>query len=155
LNISLATLLEITIFSPTNPSIVATILRYQNYQAADYSFNSQLYSYAGFQIKSYSDNDLDFGGGDSQVAISNTQFVRSLLRQYNDLKRSIASIYNVQPSTTVPPVAKTIVISYATTEGGLVLFTGKSATDALRGALVTRNLSARLFPELPRYRVQA
>jgi hypothetical protein len=154
-NISLATLLKIVVPTPGNPSVIATTLRYQNYQSADYAFNSELYSYAGFQVQSYADADLSLGGGDCQIAIQNSQIVRGLLEQYNDLKRSIATLYHVQPSTTKPAIMQRLIISHATPEGGLVLFSARSPTSALQGPLATRYLTARDFQELPRYRMQA
>jgi hypothetical protein len=154
-NISLATLLKIIVPTPGNPSVVATTLRYQNYQIADYAFNSELYSYAGFQVQTYADADLSLGGGDCQIAIQNSQIIRGLLEQYNDLKMSIVSLFFVQPSTTKPAIMQRLIVSYATTEGGLVLFTAKSPTSALQGPLATRYLSAKDFKELPRYRMQA
>lgn len=144
--ITLATLLKVLV-----PKL-ATPLLYQSYQLEPYVFASESYQHAGFEIQTYSTDDLSLGTSDVKIAIRNNQVLRSLMRQYDDLKKSIAYVYHVQPGTNVPPIGCKLRISMATTEDAMVLFTLKSPTNALVGRLSTKYIEAADFPELPYYK---
>lgn len=145
-SITLATLLQIRI-----PG-VATPLFYQNYQQANYVYNGDIYSFIGFHIQTYPTIDLAAGQGDTVILIRNTQVIRALLLQYNDLKRSIVTIIHTQPGTTVPAIAQRLVLSFVSTEGGTVGFVLRPMTSALSGALSTAYLTAQVFPAIPYYK---
>lgn len=141
---TLYTLLEITA-----PNGLA--LRHQNFQTADYSFGSQLFTFLGFGVTSYSTNDLNLSATDTTIAIRNTSTVQNLLRQYNQLKRSTVVIYLLDPATSVAQAYR-LVVSFSTIEQGQVVFTLRSPTAALQGDLVTAKLDAQKFPRIPYYR---
>jgi hypothetical protein len=145
-NKSLATLIQIEI-----PG--SSTLRYQNYQSADYTYNGQPYSWLGFSVQSYSDSDLNLSSTDTTIAIRNTSTIQNLLRQFNGLKRSIVTIFLVDPQSLVA-VAQRLIVSFSTVDQGQVVFTLRSATGALQGDLVTAKLDVATFPEIPYYRPQ-
>jgi hypothetical protein len=84
--------------------------------------------------------------------MQNSSQLASILRANNDLKRAVVTAYFVQLETSVPPKAIKRIVSHATREGGLIMFTLRSATDALKGAVLTKYIDAQAFPELPYYR---
>lgn len=145
-SITLATLLQIKI-----PG-VATPLYYQNYQSTNYSYNGDTYIPVGYQLQSYGSTDLSATSGDTIILMRNNDVLRSLLRQYNDLKRSVVTIIHTQPGTAVPAIARRLVVSCANTEGSAVAFILRPMTSALSGALSTAYLTAQSFPSLPYYK---
>lgn len=147
--IALATLLKITI-----PDSAGVVLRYQNYQPTSFNWEGESYEPLGFEVQSYPQYDLSIGSEDLRIAIRNTAIIRNLLRQYNDLKRSIVVLTHVQPGLSVPPIGYRTIVSFASYENGLILFTLRSPTSALQGRLVLKFLEAVDFPELPYYRPQ-
>jgi hypothetical protein len=112
----------------------------------------ETYTPASFEVQSYSQSDLSLGSSDIKIAIANTSLLRSLMRQHNDLKKSIVYIFNIQPGTDVPPHGDYAQISTATTEDSMVLFTLRNPTNALVGRLSTKYIEATMFPELPYYK---
>lgn len=140
---SIATLIDI--------NIPGQVLRYQNYQTADYTFGGLLYSWAGFGVMTYSTNDLALSATDTVIALRNTSTIQNLLRQNNNFKRAPVTIYLVDPATGVTQAYR-LVVSFATIEQGQVLFTLRSPTAALQGDLVTAKLDAQMFPAIPFYK---
>ena len=145
--ISLATLLKLV--APGG-----LILRYQNFQPTPIIFNSENYEFAGFEVQNYPDVDLSLGTEDIKIAIRNTQFLKSLLRQYNDFKKSIVLLQLIQPGTSVPPIGFKLINSFTSYEDSSILFTLRNPTSALTGRVCTRYISTADFPELPYYRPQ-
>jgi hypothetical protein len=145
--ITLAILLKISI-----PG-VPTPLRYQNYQSAQLSFNSELYDWLGFEIQTYPNSDLSLGSGDVQIAMRNTSVLRDLLLQYDDFRRAAVDIYHFRIGTTIPTISYKLIVSHCSRDGGLVLFTLKSPTSALTGPLVSKFFTSNDF-ELPFYKPQ-
>lgn len=147
-SISLAILLKISI-----PG-VGTPLRYQNYQSAQLSFNSELYDWLGFEVQAYPNGDLSLGSDETQIAMRNTSALRDLLLQYDDFRRAVVDVFHVRVGTTVPTIAYKLIVSHCARDAGLVLFTLKSPTSALTGALVSKYFTSADFPELPFYKPQ-
>ena len=143
--ISLATLLNITI-----PD-TGEVLRYQNYQTEVFAFSDQLYSYAGFEIKTYPQSDLSMGSEDMVIAVRNTQLIRAILRAHNNLRGAVVLAHYVQPGTDVPCQSWLTEVSTTTIEGSAVIFALKGPTNALSGALASKTISAADFPQLPHY----
>lgn len=141
---TLATLIKIEI-----PG--GSTLRYQNYQITDFTLQGEVYTWLGFSVQSYSESDLNLSSTDTTIAIRNTSTIQNLLRQFNGLKRSIATLYLVDVATLVT-VAQSLVVSFSTIEQGQVIFTLRSATGALQGDICTAKLDAQIFPEIPYYR---
>lgn len=128
-------------------------LLYQNYRiSAPIVFGGNPYLHAGFEIRSYPKVDLSLSSDDTSIVMALTSQLSSILRTNNDLKRAVVTAYFIQPGETVPPKAIKRVVSHATREGGLIMFTLRSATDALKGAVLTKYIDAQTFPELPHYK---
>lgn len=133
---------------------VAIPLYYQGYQSTPYFFDGDQYEPLGFEVQNYPNADLQLGADSVTIVIGNSEVIRSLLRQHNDLKRAVVTIYHVQPGTDVPPIGYKLMVSHATIDGAAILFSLSPPTSALLGSTNTKYLSARDFPEVPRYKPQ-
>jgi hypothetical protein len=147
--INLATLLRIY---PYNSAVT---LRYQNYRrSAPILFRGDSYDYAGFSVITTPEADLQLTSQDMQIVIRDSSVLRSLMQANNDLKRAEIEAIFIQIGKSVPPEIKTSTISYATREGGNVLFTAKATTNAIQGNNITKHVAVSEFPELPQYQVR-
>jgi hypothetical protein len=142
---ALAVLLKVT---PRGSNIP---IRYQNYRIAPIIFNGESYTFAGFAVQNQPTVDLSLSSGDTQIAMRKTAALDSILRANNDLKRAVVVSHYIQPGATVPPITTKTIVSFVTREGGMAMFTNKSATSALQGNNLTKYISAVDFPELPYY----
>lgn len=115
----------------------------------------ELYGYAAFSIQNYPNTDLSLSSDDIKLVLRNSQLVRSIMLQYNELQRSVVLIHHVKPEKLdVPPISYKAIISHASTNNSLIEFTMRSPTNALTAPLVTNYIEAIDFPELPVYRPQ-
>jgi hypothetical protein len=147
---TLAILLKISI-----PNSGGLQLRYQNYNpTAQFSFNSELYDWLGFEIQTYTKSDLSIGSDDTQIAMRNTSALRAQLKLYDDFRRSVVDVHHVRVGATAPTISYKLIVSHCAYDGGLVMFTLRSPTSALVGPLVSRYFSSSDFPELPFYKPQ-
>lgn len=148
---SLAVLLDILPRMSSNAP--AQSYRYQNYRyTAPIVFNGQLYNYAPFGVRSVPLVDLSLSSGDITVEMQNSPALDTLLRQVDDFRRATAIIRYVDPGGIHPPVGCRTSVSHATREGGFVVFSMRSPTNALQGSFTSKYFTSADFPELLVYK---
>lgn len=144
---SLAVLLDIY------PKGVATPLRYQNYRyTAPIVYNGSLYDYAAFAVKNAPLVDLSLSSGDTTISMRNSAALDSILRANNDLQKATVIMRFIDPAGIHAPTGCRTSVSHITREGGLVVFTMRSPTNALQGSFTSKYFTSADFPELPVYK---
>lgn len=144
---SLAVLLDIY---PYNTSLW---FRYQNYRATTpIVYSSELYEYVPFGVRNMPLIDLSLSSGDTTVEMRNSPALDTILRQYSDFQRATAIIRYIDPAGIHAPVGCRTSVSHATREGGMVVFTMRSPTNALQGSFTSKYFTSADFPELLVYK---
>jgi hypothetical protein len=128
---------------------VAEPLRYQSYQLADYAWDGFNWAYAPFDVKAQPEQSLELVAENAQIWIRNSTIVRSLIRQYDGLRRSIATIFFVDPAGIIPTTKILAQVASSSPQGGYYLFNLATPTDARSGAAVNRFFNKQVFPEIP------
>jgi hypothetical protein len=128
---------------------VAEPLRYQSYQLADYAWDGFNWAYAPFDVKAQPEQSLELVAENAQIWIRNSTIVRSLIRQYDGLRRSVASIYFVDPAGIIPTGLLRLQVASSSPIGGYYVFNLATPTDARSGAAVNRFFNKQIFPEIP------
>ena len=124
-------------------------LRYQSYQLADYAWDGFTWSYAPFEIKTQPEQSLELVAENAQIWIRNSTIIRSMINQYDGLRRSVASIFFVDPSGEVPTGLLRLQVASSSPVGGYYVFNLATPTDARSGLAVNRFFSKQIFPEVP------
>jgi len=124
-------------------------LRYQSHQLADYAWDGFTWSYAPLEIKTQPEQSLELVAENAQIWIRNSTIVRSLINQYDGLRRSVASIFFVDPSGEVPTGLLRLQVASSSPIGGYYVFNLATPTDARSGLAVNRFFSKQAFPEIP------
>lgn len=130
------------------------VYRYQNYQLEDLFFESQSFEYGNFQFQAYPQQQLELADDSAEIWVRNTELIRTMLRQYDGLRRAHIRAIHIQPDTGLPPWEWNLQVFDTVPERGYVRFNLRSPTSALVGPLVSRYFNSAEFPELPLYRVQ-
>lgn len=144
---SLAVLLEIY------PRGVATPYRYQNYRyTAPIVYEGELFTYLAFGVRNAPLVDLSLSSGDTTIEMQNSAALDTILRSQNDLQRAVVLMRFIDPTSVHAPSGARLSVSHITREGGYVIFTMRSPTNALQGSFTSKYFGSADFPELPVYK---
>jgi hypothetical protein len=128
---------------------VADPLRYQSYQREDYAWDGYAWTYAPFEVKSQPEQSLELIAENAQIWIANSTVVRSMVNQYDGLRRSVASIFFVDPAGLIPTGSLRLQVASSAPVGGYYVFNLGTPTDARSGAAINRYFNKVDFPEIP------
>jgi hypothetical protein len=128
---------------------VATPLRYQSYQLANYAWGGFSWSYAPFEIKSQPEQSLELIAENASISIRNSEVIRSMVRQHDGLRRSIAHIRIIDPVGMAPTLVLLLQVASSSPVGGYYVFNLGTPTNAIAGAAVNRYFGKAVFPEIP------
>lgn len=127
--------------------------RYQNYRyTTPIVFGGKLYNYAPFGVRSSPLVDLSLSGGDITIEMQNTTALDTTLQTLKDFQRATAIVRYIDPAGIHAPVGLRTSVSHATREGGFVIFTMRSPTNALQGSFTSKYFTSADFPELLVYK---
>ena len=128
---------------------VVDLLRYQSYQREDYAWDGYAWTYAPFEVKSQPEQSLELVAENASVRIANSTVIRSMIDQYDGLRRSMALIFFVDPAGLIPTRTLRLQVASSTPDGGHYVFNLGTPTDARSGAAINRYFNKVDFPEIP------